>query len=76
LRYRSGAGFELALPDLTVEAIGWNNEGDISQLGASLAVALAADRPLALRSRAEYFAGDTPLRAVLNGITATPRAPA
>ena len=57
LRYRYGAGVELALPDLTVEAIGWSNEGDISQLGASLAVAWHADRPLALRSRRGILRG-------------------
>ena len=38
LRYRFGVGVELALPDLTLEAIGWSNQGDISQPGASLAV--------------------------------------
>ena len=70
LRYRSGAGFELALPDLTVETIGWSNEGDISQLGASLAVAWQPTDHWRFDLGAEYFAGDTPLRAVLNDITA------
>ena len=70
LRYRYGAGVELALPDLTVEAIGWSNEGDISQLGESLAVAWVPTDHWRFDLGAEYFAGDTPLRAVLNDITA------
>ena len=70
LRYRYGAGVELALPDLTVEAIGWNNEGDISRLGASLSVAWQPTDHWRYDLGAEYFAGDTPLRAVLNDITA------
>ena len=70
LRYRYGAGVEFALPDLTVEAIGWNNEGDISQLGGSLSVAWVPTDHWRFDLGAEYFAGDTPMRAVLNGITA------
>ena len=70
LRYRVGAGLELALPDITVEAIGWSNEGDISQPGASLAVAWLPTDHWRFDLGAESFAGDTPMRAVLNGITA------
>lgn len=69
LRYRSGAGFELALPDFTVVAIGWDNEGDISKQGASLAAVWVPTDHWRFDIGAEYFAGDTPLRAVLNGIT-------
>ncbi|MFZ1218387.1 MAG: poly-beta-1,6 N-acetyl-D-glucosamine export porin PgaA, partial [Chthoniobacterales bacterium] len=70
LRYRFGAGAELALPDLTMELIGWSNQGDISQPGASLAVAWVPTDHWRFDLGAEYFAGDTPLRAVLNDITA------
>jgi biofilm PGA synthesis protein PgaA len=70
LRYRFGAGVELALPDLTLEAIGWSNQGDISQPGASMAVAWLPTDHWRFDLGAEYFAGDTPLRAVQNGITA------
>jgi biofilm PGA synthesis protein PgaA len=70
LRYRFGAGAELALPDLTLEAIAWSNQGDISQPGASLAVAWVPSDHWRFDLGAEYFAGDTPLRAVLNNITA------
>ncbi|HSI14868.1 MAG TPA: poly-beta-1,6 N-acetyl-D-glucosamine export porin PgaA [Chthoniobacter sp.] len=70
LRYRYGAGVELALPDLSVEAIGWNNEGDISQLGASLALVWEPTDHWRFDLGGEYFAGDTPMRAVLNDITA------
>ncbi len=70
LRYRFGAGVELALPDLTLEAIGWSNQGDISQPGASLAAAWLPTDHWRFDLGAEYFAGDTPLRAVQNGITA------
>ena len=70
LRYRFGGGVELALPDLTVEAIAWNNHGDISEPGASLAVAWVPTDHWRFDLGAELFAGDTPLRAVLNDITA------
>lgn len=69
-RYRFGAGVELALPDLTLEAIGWSNQGDVSQPGASLAVAWLPTDHWRFDLGAEYFASDTPLRAVLHDITA------
>ena len=70
LRYREGAGFELALPDFTLEAIGWNNSGNISKGGASLATVWMPTDHWRFDAGAEYFAGDTPMCAVLNGITA------
>jgi biofilm PGA synthesis protein PgaA len=70
LRYRFGGGVELALPDLTLEAIGWSNQGDVSKAGASLEVAWLPTDHWRFDLGAELFAGDTPLRAVLNNITA------
>jgi poly-beta-1,6 N-acetyl-D-glucosamine export porin PgaA len=70
LRYRLGGGVELALPDLTLEAIAWSNQGDISEPGASLGVAWLPTDHWRFDLGAELFAGDTPLRAVLNNITA------
>jgi biofilm PGA synthesis protein PgaA len=69
-RYREGAGVELALPDLTIELMGWNNDGAIAQPGADAAVTWQPSDHWTFGVDAAYFAADTPLRAVLNQITA------
>lgn len=70
LRYRFGAGVQLALPDLRVAVIGWDNEGDVSQPGGSLAVVWTPTDHWRFDLGAESFASDTPLRAVRHDITA------
>ncbi|MFL6528752.1 MAG: poly-beta-1,6 N-acetyl-D-glucosamine export porin PgaA [Chthoniobacterales bacterium] len=70
LRYRVGAGVELALPDLSVELMGWQNNGDISQPGADAVLAWQPTDHWTFGLDGSYFAIDTPLRAVLHDITA------
>jgi biofilm PGA synthesis protein PgaA len=70
LRYRVGAGVELALPDLAVEVMGWQNEGDISKPGADAVVAWQPSDHWTFGLDGSYFSIETPLRAVLNQITA------
>ena len=69
-RYREGVGFEWRLPDFTLEAIFWYNHGSLAKPGGSVAVRWAPTDHWTFRGEAEKFAADTPLRAVLNGITA------
>src|SRR4030095_9033594 len=69
-RYREGVGVRLALPDLTIEALGWNNDGALRRPGAATALARQPTDHWTVGAAAAYFAGDTPLRAVLNQITA------
>jgi biofilm PGA synthesis protein PgaA len=69
-RYREGGGAQLALPDLTLEALGWANQGDINRGGASASVTWEPTDNWRFDGGAEYFTGDTPLRAVLNDIYA------
>jgi biofilm PGA synthesis protein PgaA len=70
LRYREGAGVELRLADVTAMVTGWQNDGSISQLGADLAVSWQPTDHWTFSLDGSYFAADTPLRAVLNQITA------
>jgi biofilm PGA synthesis protein PgaA len=69
-RYREGAGVELALPDLSVEAIGWNNDGSLSRPGGDIGVTWQPSDHWTFAVQAALFTGETPLRAVLNGIYA------
>lgn len=70
VRNSYGAGAELRLPDLTVEALGWSNTGSVSDWGASLGATWTPDDHWTLGANAERFAPDTPLRALLYDITA------
>lgn len=70
LRYRGGAGLELRLPDLTAVVIGWHNDGSLSQPGADAVMTWQPTDHWIFGLDGSYFAGDTPLRAVLNQITA------
>ena len=74
LRYRSGAGFELALPISPSRRSAGATKATSRELGASLAVVWLPTDHWRFDLGAEDFAGDTPMRAVLNGITANPRA--
>lgn len=69
LRERLGAGAEYAGPELTVEAIAWQNSGTLSKDGASLIGAWRPDDHWAIYAGAEAYSADTPLRAQFYGIT-------
>jgi biofilm PGA synthesis protein PgaA len=70
VRNSFGAGAELRLPDLTVEALGWQNTGTVSEWGASIAGTWEPNDHWTFGADAERFAPDTPLRALLYDITA------
>jgi biofilm PGA synthesis protein PgaA len=70
LRYRGGVGLELKQPDLTAVVMGWHNDGSLSQPGADATVAWQPTDHWVFALDGSYFAADTPLRAVLNQITA------
>jgi hypothetical protein len=59
-RYREGAGVELALPDLTIELMGWNNDGAIAQPGADAAVTWQPSDHWTFGVDAAYFAPTRP----------------
>ena len=69
-RYREGAGCEWRLPDFTLEAMFWYNHGSLDKPGGSVAVRWTPTDHWTFRAEAEKFAAGTPLRAVINGITA------
>lgn len=69
LRERLGAGAEYAGPDVTVEAIAWQNSGTLSKDGASLIGSWRPSDHWAIYAGAEAYSGDTPLRAQFYGIT-------
>lgn len=69
LRERLGAGAEYAGPDVTVEAIAWQNSGTLSKDGASLIGSWRPDDHWAIYAGAEAYSADTPLRAQFYGIT-------
>jgi biofilm PGA synthesis protein PgaA len=70
LRYREGAGVELQLADWTASVIGWQNDGSISRQSIDAAVAWQPTDHWSFGLDGSSFAPDTPLRAVLNQITA------
>ncbi len=69
VRKRLGVGGEYAGPDLTVEALAWQNGGTLSKGGASVVGAWRPDDYWAVYASAEAFAASTPLRALFYGIT-------
>ena len=69
LRERLGAGAEYAGPDVTVEAIVWQNSGTLSKDGASLIGSWKPDDHWAVYAGAEAYSADTPLRAQFYSIT-------
>ena len=69
LRERLGAGAEYAGPDVTVEAIAWQNNGTLSKDGASLIGSWRPDDHWAVYAGAEAYSADTPLRAQYYGIS-------
>lgn len=69
LRERLGFGAEYAGPDSTVEAIAWQNNGNLSKDGASLIGSWRPDDHWAIYAGAEAYSADTPLRAQFYGIS-------
>src|SRR5262249_6028023 len=69
-RIRYGAGAQAEWPDFTLEAIGWNNAGKLSRGGATLSGTWEPRDQWRVSSAGELFSSETPLRAVLHGITA------
>ncbi len=69
VRKRAGLGAEYSGPDLTVEAVAWQNGGTLNKPGASVVGAWRPDDHWAVYASAEAFAATTPLRALFYGIT-------
>jgi biofilm PGA synthesis protein PgaA len=69
-RFREGAGLDWRLPDFTLEGIFWYNEGSLQRPGGSIVASWAPTDHWTFRGQGEIFAADTPLRAVINGVTA------
>ena len=65
-----GGGIEWRRPFLTVEADGWANTGTLHRGGASLNAEWIPTDELNFSVNAELFSMDTPLRALIHGITA------
>lgn len=69
-RIRYGTGVDVKWPDFALEATAWNNTGTLFRGGASLSGTWEASDQLSFSASGELFSTDTPLRAVLHGITA------
>lgn len=70
VRERVGLGLEGRWPDLTLEAFGWNNSNALSASGSSLQVRWEPSDLWSLQASSERVAADTPLRALVYGISA------
>lgn len=70
-RVRYGAGAEAEWSDFTLEAIAWNNAGALSRAGATLAGTWEPTDHWSFSGDGELYSSETPLRAVLHGITAS-----
>ena len=70
LRHRVGAGIEWRGRDAEALASAWSNGGDVSKTGAALSGAWSPDDYWNVSADYERYAWETPLRAVLHGITA------
>lgn len=69
-RERVGLGLEGRWPDVTLEAFGWDNRNVLATNGNSLQARWEPDDHWSLQASSERVAGDTPLRAMVYGITA------
>ena len=69
-RYHIGGGFEWRIPSVTVEATGWGNTGTLHRGGARLAAGWTPTDHWNFEADTELYSMETPLRAVLHGITA------
>ena len=70
VRNRFGAGAQYRGPDTQLEATAWSNTGTLQKGGVSVSGSWAPDDQVWLGAEAQAFAADTPLRALLYGITA------
>ncbi len=70
VRNRFGAGAQYRGPDAQLEATAWSNQGTLQKNGFSLSGSWTPDDHVWLGAEAQAFAADTPLRALLYGITA------
>ncbi|HEY7292806.1 MAG TPA: poly-beta-1,6 N-acetyl-D-glucosamine export porin PgaA [Vicinamibacterales bacterium] len=68
-RYRIGGGLEWRIPNLTVEATGWGNTGGLNRGSAAVVASWSPTDHWTFGADAELYSVETPLRAVLNGIT-------
>ena len=68
-RDRLGLGAEGRWPDLTVEAMAWQNGSVLTGSGFSLAMQWSPSDHWTMGASAEKFAADTPIRALVYGIT-------
>jgi biofilm PGA synthesis protein PgaA len=68
-RYRIGGGLEWRIPNFTMEATGWSNTGGLNRGSASVVANWSPTDHWNLGGSAELYSAETPLRAVLNGIT-------
>jgi biofilm PGA synthesis protein PgaA len=69
LRNRLGAGVEWRAPDAALEASAWSNGGDVSRSGAAASASWSPNDVWTLGADYERYAWETPLRAILHGIT-------
>jgi biofilm PGA synthesis protein PgaA len=69
-RKRVGAGVEWRGQDTEAQASAWSNGGDVSKTGAALSAAWSPDDFWSVSADYERYSWETPLRAVLHGITA------
>jgi len=70
LHTRAGAGLEWRGADAAVEASLWSNHGDVSRAGAAASASWSPGDLWTFSADYERYAWETPLRAVLHGITA------
>jgi biofilm PGA synthesis protein PgaA len=69
-RYHIGGGIEWRIPAFTLEATGWDNTGTLHRGGARISAGWTPTDHLNFEANAELYSMDTPLRAVIHGITA------
>jgi biofilm PGA synthesis protein PgaA len=69
-RWSEGLGVRASFPDLSLGAVGWQNDGDLSKPGADIDATWQPTDHWTFGAAASRFARDTPLRAVLNQISA------
>lgn len=70
LRHRYGLGVEHRAADTTVEATLWDNTGSLTRQSAAVQTAWTPNDHWRFDADYETYAGDTPLRAIANGVTA------
>ena len=69
-RDRMGGGLDLRLPDFTFEGLGWSNRGTLDSAGGGGWMYWTPTDHWSFGAGGEYFAQDTPLRALFYGTRA------